>query len=475
MENKKKNFIDQTPRKANLGEALFTFIALILIMLISIKKYEIDPHIPMFLGVIIVCLMALKIGYSWKFIENSMIKGISQAMQSIIILAIIGILVGVWILSGVVPTMIYYGLSILKPSIFLIATVLITSITSLATGTSWGTVGTMGIALMGIAQGMGIPAPLTAGAILSGAYFGDKMSPLSDTTNLAPAMAGTDVFTHIKAMIKPTILTYIITLAIFGFYSYRYAGSGANLSIINEIQEGLRTTFKISPFLLLPPVIVIVSIAFKVPAIPGIVLGIISAAIIGPFFQSINFGDLLNAALEGYASETGIETIDNLLSSGGLNSMMSSISLTIIAMMFGGVAEETGQLEAIVIFIVKKIKSTTGLVATTILTCFFSNVTMPEQYISIVVPGRMYRQEYRDRGLHPKMLSSTLEAGGTVTSALVPWNTCGVYMHRVLGVSTMTYAPFLYFNLLMPVVQIGLTALGVVNFKLEDDKESVIS
>ena len=470
--NKNIKKYDREIRKANFSEALFTFLSLVVIMFISIIKYEESPHIPMLIGVLIASLVALKIGYSWKFIENSMIKGISQAMQSIIILAIIGVLIGVWILAGVVPTMIYYGLMILKPSIFLVATVLITSITSLATGTSWGTAGTMGIALMGIASGLGIPAPITAGAVLSGAYFGDKMSPLSDTTNLAPAMAGTDVFTHIKAMVKPTIITYVLTLLIFGFLSLKYRGSSADLSSVTMITEGLKNNFNISPVLLLAPLIVILSIAKKVPAVPGISLGIIAAAILGPLYQKVTFGDILSCALNGFVSETGIESVDKLLTTGGLNNMMSSISLTIIAMMFGGIAEETGILEAIVKKFLGKVKSAVGLVTATILTCFFTNATMPEQYISIVVPGRMFKNEYRDRNLDPKLLSSTLEAGGTVTSAMVPWNTCGAYMTSVLGVSTVHYLPFLFFNLLMPLVQIIVTALDSKKFILDQDKDT---
>ena len=467
MKQKNINKNEKEVRKANFSEALFTFASLTIIMFISIIKYEESPHIPMLIGVLIASLVALKIGYTWKFIENSMIKGISQAMQSIIILAIIGVLIGVWILAGVVPTMIYYGLMILKPSIFLVATVLITSITSLATGTSWGTAGTMGIALMGIASGLGIPAPVTAGAVLSGAYFGDKMSPLSDTTNLAPAMAGTDVFTHIKSMAKPTLITYGLTLLIFGFLSAKYRGASADLSNVNIIANGLKETFTISPVLLLAPLVVIISIAKKLPAVPGIALGIIIAAILGPIYQGINFGDILSAGLNGYVSNTGLEAVDQLLTTGGLNNMMSSISLTIIAMMFGGIAEETGILEAIVKKFLHRVQSVVGLVISTILTCVFTNASMPEQYISIVVPGRMFKNEYKERNLDPTLLSSTLESGGTVTSAMIPWNTCGTYMSTVLGVSTVHYLPFLFFNLLMPIVQVIVVAIEANKYKLD--------
>ena len=467
MSQKNINKYEKEVRKANFAEALFTFVSLTIIMFISIIKYEESPHIPMLIGVLIASLVAIKIGYSWKFIENSMIKGISQAMQSIIILAIIGVLIGIWILAGVVPTMIYYGLMILKPSIFLVATVLITSITSLATGTSWGTAGTMGIALMGIASGLGIPAPVTAGAVLSGAYFGDKMSPLSDTTNLAPAMAGTDVFTHIKAMFKPTLLAYGLTLLIFGFLSLKYKGASADLSNVDVIANGLKESFTISPILLLAPLVVIISIAKKLPAVPGISIGIIIAAILGPIYQGVNFGDILSAGLNGYVSNTGLEAVDKLLTTGGLNNMMSSISLTIIAMMFGGIAEETGILEAIVKKFLHRVQSVVGLVISTILTCFFTNATMPEQYISIVVPGRMFKNEYKDRKIDPRLLSSTLESGGTVTSAMIPWNTCGTYMSTVLGVSTVHYLPFLFFNLLMPLVQVIIVAIDSKKYRID--------
>lgn len=467
MNHENINKYEKEVRKANFSEALFTFTSLTIIMFISIIKYEESPHIPMLIGVLIASLVALKIGYTWKFIENSMIKGISQAMQSIIILAIIGVLIGIWILAGVVPTMIYYGLMILNPSIFLLATVIITSITSLATGTSWGTAGTMGIALMGIASGLGIPAPVTAGAVLSGAYFGDKMSPLSDTTNLAPAMAGTDVFTHIKSMLKPTLIAYGLTLLIFGFLSLKYRGASADLSNVDLIANGLKETFTISPVLLLAPLVVIISIAKKLPAVPGIALGIIIAAILGPIYQDINFGDILSAGLNGYVSNTGLEAVDQLLTTGGLNNMMSSISLTIIAMMFGGIAEETGILEAIVKKFLHKVQSVVGLVISTILTCLFTNASMPEQYISIVVPGRMFKNEYKERNLDPTLLSSTLESGGTVTSAMIPWNTCGTYMSTVLGVSTVHYLPFLFFNLLMPIVQVIVVAIEANKYKLD--------
>lgn len=462
-------------RKPYFYEALLSFGGLMLVMAVGIAVFEANPHIPMLIGTAFASVIALKIGYDWKTIEESMFDGIRQALQAVVILAIIGVLIGVWILSGVVPSMVYYGLGILTPQIFLIATLLICSVTSLATGTSWGTAGTIGIALMGIASGLGIPAPIAAGAIISGAYFGDKMSPLSDTTNLAPAMAGTDVFTHVKFMLKPTLVAYGIAIVFFGFIGMKFNASTVDMSAIEQMKTGLAASFTISPFLLLPPLAVIFAISRKVPAIPGIFIGIILGAIMGPIFQGADFGQILDVSYSGYVSETGIESIDSLLSAGGLMNMMYSISLTILAMMFGGIMEKTGQLEVIVEKLVKGIKSAQGLIILTIATCLGSNMTMPEQYIAIVLPGRMYAKTYRDMGLHPKTLSNALESSGTLVSALIPWNTCGVFLFGVLGVRTLDYLPYAVFNYTMPLVVIALSFIGITVAKIADDPKTVIN
>lgn len=458
--------VPKQPGETKLWHAIISFAGLIGVMAVGILYFKVDPHIPMFIGVIIAAIIALIIGYSWDDIERSMIDGISKAMQAIMILAIIGMLVGIWLVSGVVPSMIYYGLKILFPSIFLPAAVLICSITSLATGTSWGTMGTMGIALLGIAHGLDIPPAITAGAILSGAYFGDKMSPLSDTTNLAPAMAGTDVFTHVKFMAKPTLITYVIALIFFAVMGMRLASgdAGADVSQVKLISDGLSSSFHINPLLLLPPVVVIVSIALKVPAIPGIVLGIIAAAILGPIFQgtdACSMGSLMDCAKNGFVSKTGVETIDSLLSTGGLNNMMNSIALTLISMMFGGIMERTRQLEVVVSKLMRFANTPFKLIFLTEATCVASNATMPEQYISIVVPGRMYADAYKQMGLHAKTLSNALESAGTVTSALIPWNTCGVYILATLGLSASQYFPYAIFNWLMPIMTLALAIPGV--------------
>lgn len=485
MSEEKKTGSGRMPK---LWEALITLVVLIAVLAVGIIVFEVDPHVPMFVGVCAAALMALYLGYKWEDIEKSMMDGIYKALQSCCILIIVGILIGVWIDAGVVPSMVYYGLKILHPAIFFIAVVLICSITSLATGTSWGTMGTMGVAFMGIGFGLGMDPAMTAGAILSGAYFGDKMSPLSDTTNLAPAMAGTDVMSHVKAMLLPTAVTYGITLVAFGVLgAMQYHGGDADMSRVTEFAQALNAAeggvFHINPLLLLPPVVVIVAVAMKVPAIPGITLGIFAGAILGLIFQpNCNLGSLFDFGINGYSFSDDVlemfsatltqetaDTMIELLESGGILNMMFSVSMTIIAMMFGGIMEYTHQLEVIVNQLKKLAKGPAGLVALTEVTCVISNATMPEQYISIVVPGRMYAEEYRKMGLHPTVLSSALEGAGTVTSALIPWNTCGVFISDTLKIDVVHYGPWALFNWMMPIMNFAFVALGLT-LKDQDNK-----
>ena len=340
--------------------------------------------------------------------------------------------------------------------------------------------GTMGVAFLGIGFGLGMNPGMTAGAILSGAYFGDKMSPLSDTTNLAPAMAGTDVIAHVKAMMLPTAITYVITLIFFGVLGVtQYHGGDADMSRVTEFANALNIAqgglFNINPILLLPPVIVIVAVAMKMPAIPGITLGIFAGGILGLIFQpdSCDLGTLFNFGLDGFTFSDELKetlqatlstetygTLIELLEKGGIMGMMNSVAMTIIAMMFGGIMEGTHQLEVVVDRIKKLAKSPAGLVTVTEVTCVLSNMTMPEQYISIVVPGRMYAEEYRKMGLHPSVLSSALEGAGTVTSALVPWNTCGVYIETTLGLGVAEYGIYAMFNWLMPIINAACAWFG---------------
>lgn len=463
----------RTPRAPYLWEALLAILVLVLSISSAIVFYETDPHIAMLLGVTAAAIVGLRCGHNWSTIQNGMIAGIANSLQAVIILMIIGILIGLWILSGVVPSLLYYGLQILRPEYFLPATLLICAITSLATGTSWGTTGTIGVALMGIGAGLGFPLPIVAGACLSGAYFGDKMSPLSDTTNLAPAMAGTDLYTHIRHMTYTTGVAFGLTLLIEIFLSFQYGGSAADVAQVELILATLDSNFYISPVFLIPPVLVIVVAYRRVPAIPGIMAGAVAAAILGLALQGNTFEEILNVSFGGFGSETGVEEVDTLLSKGGMDSMMYTIAIILVAMMFGGIAERTGQMRVIVDKLLEKAKTTGSLIVSTVLTCIAANILLCDQYMAIVMGGRMYSQAYRDRGLHPKNLSRAVEDSATVTANLVPWNSGGAYQAGVLGVATIAYLPFAFFCWLSPIITIIFGVMGWTIQRVEDDPDTV--
>jgi NhaC family Na+:H+ antiporter len=459
-------------RDPYLWEALISILGLIVFISLAIVKYETDPQVPILLGVMVAAIIGLRAGYNWKDIETGMLNGIINALQAIVILLIIGILIGVWILSGVVPTLLYYGLEILNAKIFLPAALIICSITSLATGSSWGTTGTIGIALIGIGEGLGFPIPLVAGAVLSGAYFGDKMSPLSDTTNMAPAMVGSDLYTHIKHMSYTTGVSYGLTLIIEIVLGFFYGGGQANFENVNQILKGLETQFTINPILLLPPLIIMVLAFRKIPAVPGIAIGIVAAGVLGVIFQKNDFGELLSAAYGGYASKTGVEALDNLLTKGGLESMLYTISLVVCAMMFGGIMEKTGQLRTVVNVILKRARTTGSLITSTILTGIVSNMILCDQYMSIVMTGKMYAQSYIDKGLAPQNLSRAIEDSATVTANLVPWNSGGAYQAVTLGVPTIAYLPFNFFCWISPVVSMLYGWFNITITPLENENET---
>jgi len=458
-------------RDPYVWEAAISILALVAFISLAIVKYGSDPQVPILLGVLVAALVGLRAGFEWEEIEKGMLNGITNSLQAIVILGIIGILIGVWIQSGVVPTLLYYGLNTLSPKIFLPATVVICAITSLATGTSWGTCGTIGVALIGIGSGLNFPLPMVAGAVLSGAYFGDKMSPLSDTTNLAPAMAGTDLYTHIRHMMYTTGTTMVLTLIIETVLGFFYGGGEANLEAVTLITTGLQDQFSLNPLLLLPPLIVL-GLAFKrIPALPGIVAGILSAAILGVIFQGNSFGDILSVSWSGYASNTGTAAIDNLLSKGGFDSMLYTISIVICAMMFGGIMEHTNQLRVIVKKILKKANTSRSLITATILTAIGGNLILCDQYMAIVMTGKMYSQAYKDMGLHAKNLSRALEDSATVTANLVPWNSGGAYMTATLGVATFAYLPFAFFCWLSPVVSMLFGWFNITIERIDKSKE----
>jgi NhaC family Na+:H+ antiporter len=455
-------------KQATIGHAMIPIIVLMVSLFVGIVYLEADAHIPIMIAIIVAGAIGVwSLGYNWSEIEKGAIETIQMSMQAILILMIIGTVVGTWILSGTVPAMIYYGLQILSPSIFLVATAIICSIVSLATGSSWTTAGTVGIALMGVGQGLGMPAAIVAGAVVSGAYFGDKISPLSDTTNLAPAMAGSTLFEHIKYMLYTTLPSLLIALVLYGIIGASYAGKQLDTSNIQVIMDGIAANFNISPILFLPPIIVIALVIMKVPAIPGLTVGTILGGVFAAIFQGSGFGDIINTAHYGFEIDSGVEMVDELLNRGGLDSMMWTVSLILLAMVFGGIMEKTGMLQAIANVILKMAKNTGSLVLATVLTSIAINILAADQYLSIVIPGRMYKDTFDERGLEPRLLSRTLEDAGTLTSPLIPWNTCGAYMQSVLLVSPLAFAPYAFLNLINPLVAVFYAYTGITIKKPE--------
>lgn len=452
------------PKPINFSYAILPVIVMVVAMAISIIKFEASPHVPLFIGAVTAAIIAHFHGYRWTTLEKGIYKGIRMALPAIVIIIMIGLTIGAWIGGGIVATMIYYGLKLISPSLFLLTICLICAIVTLAIGSSWSTMGTIGVAGMGIGLSIGIEPALTAGAIVSGAYFGDKLSPLSDTTNLAAGVTGTDLFEHIRYMLISTIPAFVLAMAVYAYFGFQFDTSSVELSRINEILTLIDEKFVVSPFLLLVPIIVIVLVAKKVPALPALTAGIVLGWFCHVFVQGGDIAVAVKTLHDGYKIESGNEMIDTLFNRGGIESMMYTISLTIVAMTFGGIVEETGMLRAIVGQILKLAKTAKSLIVATISSAFVTNVTTSEQYISILLPGRMYVNAFQEKELKSKNLSRALEDGGTMTSVLVPWNTCGVFAASMLGVNAFAYGPYAVLNYATPIIAIILALTG---FKIE--------
>lgn len=458
------------PIAPSLLQAFIPLLLLIALLGLNIVLFSVDAtygpnQIALLIAAFVAAWMGLKMGYSYNQILEGVTESIKSAMGAILILFMIGALSGTWLISGIIPTLIYYGLDILNPQIFLFAACVISALVSVATGSSWSTIATVGLALLGIGKVLGISEGMIAGAIISGAYFGDKMSPLSDTTNLAPAMAGTDLFTHIRYMTYTTFPTLAVTLIIFLIIGFTMDTSVSSVSVA-EMSNALSDKFYIHPWLLIVPVIVVVLIIKKVDAIPALLIASVLGGILAVVAQPQIIAELAhttkNYAWQSYevvvnamGNEVNLEAnnplISQLLVSRGMAGMMNTVWLIIAAMTFGGVLEVTGILAKISRTIISFAHSAGSMIASTVATCLFFNVTASDQYLAIVVPGRMYADAYRERGLAPENLSRTLEDSGTVTSVLIPWNTCGATQSTVLQVATGEYWMYCFFNLLSPI------------------------
>jgi Na+:H+ antiporter, NhaC family len=436
-------------------------------------------QIALILAAAVASLVGVVHGHPWKALERGIVHGISLALGAVIILLTVGALIGSWILAGIVPTMIYYGLQLLSPAVFLPSACIICGFVSLATGSSWTTAGTVGVALIGIATAQGMHPGMAAGAVISGAYFGDKMSPLSDTTNLAPAMAGTDLFTHIRHMMWTTFPSMTLAVVAFGVVGMT-ATPPADIASLDAILNGLTQSFVIGGHLLIPVVLVLGMVVMRMPAFPALLIGALMGCVFAVLFQAeatvsyaaspeLSRGAALikgawMSLFDGYRLESGNPALDELLSRGGMASMLTTVWLILAAMMFGAVMETTGMLHRIAEGILGFVRGSGSLVVATLATAFGMNIIASDQYIAIVLPGRMFRAEYARRGLHPKNLSRALEDAGTLTSSLVPWNTCGAFMAQTLGVATFAYAPFAFFNLINPLMS---AVYGVTGFTIE--------
>jgi len=466
-------------KELNIWEALIPVIALIVMLAFNVYVFGDDAlsgsnQFIMLMGGAVAAIVGFFNKVDFDKMMDEVASNIQSTAGAILILLMVGALAGTWLISGIIPTMIYYGLQILNPTIFLAACVIICAVISVATGSSWTTSATVGIALIGIAEALGISVGMTAGAILSGAYFGDKISPLSDTTNLAAAMAGTDLFTHIRYMMITTVPTIIITLLIFVIIGLNLDVSGTTDT--SAILHSIESTFTITPWLFLVPALVIFLIVKKtsplIALLAGTLIGAIAALIFQPGIvaqitgtENLDFISGYKGIMQAITVDTAIITDDkklnDLFSSGGMAGMLGTIWLILCAMVFGGIMEAIGALSRISTALLNLFHTTFGLFASTVFSCLALNTTASDQYLAIVVPGKMFAKAYKDKGLAPENLSRTLEDSGTVTSVLVPWNTCGAYHSGVLGVPTLSYIGYAFFNYLSPFMTLLFAALSI--------------
>lgn len=452
-------------RKPTLWQALLAVAAAAAIISCGILFFDGADAVPVLLLLAIgpAAVIALAIGVPWREIERGLVEGMTLALKALAILIVVGAAIAAWAASGTIAVMIDYGLAVLGPRAFLPAAVVICAVVSLAIGSSWATAATVGVALMGIGGALGVSPAMSAGAVLSGSYFGDKMSPLSDTTNLAPGIAGAELFEHIHAMLYTTVPA--IVLALIGFTVLGLATAADPASFDTASVETLRTALaggqRLGFWLLAPPVLVVGLAIFRVPALPVLVIATVVGAALAMIFQGATVGGILVELYSGHVSATGDPAVDKLLSRGGIESMAYTIALVLCATAFGGVLERVGFIQVLLEALLRRVKRSRGLIAATVFAAVGTNFLIAEQYLSIVLPGRMFKDAYTRFGLQPRMLSRTLEDAGTVTSPLCPWNSCGAYMTAALGVATFSYLPFALFNLAMPLISLIYAAAGI--------------
>ncbi|MCY9376585.1 malate-H+/Na+-lactate antiporter MleN [Bacillus sp. T17B1] len=438
---------------------LFEIIIVLGLFLALVMSFTVFLDMPiqlaLFISWFIAMILGIRLGYSYKDMQNAILYGISNGLEAVLILVSVGALIGTWIAGGIVPTLIYYGLEFIHPSIFLLATLIICSIMSVATGTSWGTVGTAGIAMIAIGEGLGLPLPLVAGAILSGAYFGDKLSPLSDSTVLASSLSKVDVLDHVRAMLFLSVPAYVITAILFTVTGFMYGGKNIDLDKVEFLKSSLQNTFDIHIWMLIPAVVVIVLLAMKKPSMPVIVIGALLGAIWAVVFQGMNPADAVATAYNGFSIKTDVEFLNGLLNRGGIVGMLGSLVVIIFGLGFGGLLEKLGVLKVIVSMFEKKLTSPGNVTLSTLIVAFLANIFGCAMYVSIILTPKIMETSYDRLNIDRRVLSRNSEVGGTLTSGMVPWSDNGIYMAGILGVSTFSYLPFMWLSF----VAIGLAII----------------
>ncbi len=460
-----------TPRLPSMTQVIVS-LGLFLLMAFSFTaQLNLPIQLALYIGWFIIIVLGLRLGHQYKELEQAALNGVSNGLGAVLILLAVGALVGTWISGGIVPTIIYYGLKAIHPSIFLLATMVICSLTALATGTSWGAAGTAGIAMMGIGQGLGVPAPVTAGAILSGCYFGDKMSPLSDSVILASSMSNVEVMEHIKGMLPIALISYIITAILFTLFGLHYAGN-VDMSQVQSVIESMEQQFYITPLSFVPVIAVLVLLAMRMPSFPVISFGSLLGIIWAVTVQDIQFITAFRTAWEPYSVISGVDFIDAILNRGGMSSMLGSVAVIVFGLGFGGLLDKVGVLETIAKLFERRVKNAGSLATSTIATAFMGNVFGSAMYVSLILTPKICAKNYDRLGFKRKNLSRNAEFGGTLTSGMVPWSDNGIYMASILGVATLSYAPFMWLSFVCILVTILCSYMGWFVDRCEPQAES---
>ncbi|MBP2659254.1 MAG: Na+/H+ antiporter NhaC [Firmicutes bacterium] len=454
----------------SLGQAFFV-LGGFLALAFACQAFKIEIHLALFSGWFLALFIGKMVGYSYKSMEEAILDGIHNGMSAVIILLAVGALVGTWISGGVVPSLIYYGLKLIHPSIFLLATLLICSITSLSTGTSWGTAGTAGIAMMGIGAGLGVPAPITAGAVLSGAYFGDKLSPLSGSGLITASMTELDIMDHVKGLLPVSLIGFMITAIAFTITGFTIVGNNTvDLSKVNAAMDAMNSMFYISPLCLIPMVVVLALLVMKMPSTPVITFGAVLGIIFGIIFQGLSPVEAITTAWVQIPRYTGMEFIDNILIRGGMSSMLWSVGIILFGLGFGGILEKTGILKAIAQKVEKGIQSGGSLSIMTFIVAFLGNLFGSAMYVSLILTPKIMVEKYDELGYDRRVLSRNSQIGGTLTSGMVPWSDNGIFMTGILGVGTLQYLPYMWLTFACIAVAIFCGYTGLFMWKKNEEQ-----